>query len=221
MPWPFSKLVTFGDSWAYGTELPDGSRTFGQLLADRWDCEFRNYAQDGASNDHMLWQLQKYHQDHGSATQTLAVFFITSPWRSCVIDYDGNPVAIYPWADQSLGDRNYYYFKYFHTPEQERFRFQSTVAALQRTSERLGLQDYYIVGWSDCDFQHPGIDQDRIYAAGQKTCADLFGAPSQHEFSLASDNPYVYPNQNHPNQKGHELIAEVLHEWINSRIIKD
>ena len=88
-----------------------------------------------------------------------------------------------------------------------------SILSLQRICDQYKIRDYYIKGWSDICLNFPGIDLSKVY---HTTCAELFDAPGEHEFSLASHNQYVYPNICHPNQKGHILIAETLAQWIEN-----
>jgi lysophospholipase L1-like esterase len=37
---------------------------------------------------------------------------------------------------------------------------------------------------------------------------------STNELVKYQNNPYIYPNKYHPNQKGHQLIAEELYEFL-------
>jgi hypothetical protein len=207
------RLVTFGDSWPRGCELAPGDSPYGEILAGRFNVPFQNFSKNATSNDHMILQLQRYIDSSDDVANTLAVFFITSPARCTLIDYDGSEISIYPWSDRSRGEHAYAWFKYFHTPLQDRLRTLISVLSLQRICQIMCLKDYYIVGWNEIDFNFPGINLKKIYP---RTCAEMFGAPGAHEFTMAKDNVFVRPNNCHPNQKGHELIANTLYEWISN-----
>jgi hypothetical protein len=207
-----TKLVTFGDSWPCGAELLPDEKPYGKILSDLLSLNFENRSQTATSNEHMVLQLKRYIDSLSEDNKTVAVFFITSPARTCLIDFNGTEKEIYPWADQSRGAYANAWYRFFHTPLQDQFRTRLAILALQRMCNLYSIDDYYIVGWSQIDLDFPGIDKTKIY---NKTCAELFDAPSEHEFSLAKDNQYIYPNNCHPNQKGHNLIAETLAEWIN------
>ena len=60
------------------------------------------------------------------------------------------------------------------------------------------INDYYVTGWKSVDFWKE-VDQTKIYS---KTCKDI-----------VQDNK---ANGGHPNQRGHELIADELIDWIRS-----
>lgn len=207
-----TKLVTFGDSWPYGAELLPGEIPYGGILSKLLSLNFENHSQNATSNEHMILQLKRYIDSLNEVNKTIAVFFITSPARTCLIDFDGTEKEISPWTDQSRGSRAHAWYKFFHTPLQDQFRTRLVILALQRMCNLFNIDDYYIIGWSNIDLDFPGIDKTKIY---NQTCAELFGAPAEHEFSLAKDNQYVYPNNCHPNQNGHVFIAETLAKWIN------
>ena len=206
------KLVTFGDSWPAGAELLAGENPYGVILSNLLSLNFENHSKSATSNEQMILQLERYIESPGYSNQTVAVFFITSTARTCLIDFDGVDKEIYPWADQSRGSHAHAWYKFFHTPLQDQFRTRLAILALQRICNLYNIDDYYFVGWDKIDLDFPGIDKTKIY---DKTCAELFGAPCEHEFTLAGDNQYVHPNNCHPNQKGHVLIAETLAKWIN------
>ena len=180
------KLVTFGDSWPVGSELAANEVPYGKLLAAMLQADFQNYAQPGTSNDHQIFQLKTF-LEKNDPSNTIAVFFITSPARTLVLEDDGKTKKIiYPWADMSRGEVSYYYFKYFHNPPFEQFRLHLSVLSMQRICQMHGIRDFYIVGWSKCNFDFPGIDESKIFKQGAVTCADLLGVNGEHEFSLAS-----------------------------------
>lgn len=205
------RLITFGDSWPDGCELDENGSPYGRLLAQKLALDFVNCARESTSNDHMILQLRDYIAS-GCCKADLAVFFITSPDRMLYIDEHGQDHEIYP----SAGDnetRAQAHFRWFHSRPQTHFRLNSTMLALQHMCQSQGMRDYYIVGWNRCVFDFPGIDLGKIFDQGKTTCAELLGC--QPDQALDRRNPYVWPNHFHPNQAGHELIADRLYQWIS------
>lgn len=205
-------LVTFGDSWPSGTELSSSEKTYGALIAEMLSTEFKNYARSATSNEHMILQLKKYIESPNFSNDTIAIFFVTSPARALSIDFNGKEKELYPGSEKNDAHSSAWY-KFFHTPHQDKFRVNSAILSLQRMCEQYKIKDYYIIGWSDVVLDYPGIDKTKIY---DRTCAELFGVSGENEFSNASKNQYVAPNICHPNQKGHVLIAETLMKWISN-----
>ena len=203
-------LITLGDSWPEGAELGDGRR-YGEILHDvmQFD-EFYNYGSGGASNEDMLYQLQRYIADHYSNDcETTAIFFLTNPARTAHFP------RFMDWWDVDNAKLKEVYL-HFNNTEHEVMRSSSTVAALQKWCEMLNINDYYFSGWVRYSTWLPGVDTTKIWAAGNETAADWFGASKHNGEHLldVGDNPYIRPNFAHPNQLGHKLIASKLQEWI-------
>ena len=211
-----NRLVTFGDSWPAGAELTDKTQAFGYLLAKMLNVEiYENRAFNGASNDRMIFQLQKYIQDHTIITDHVAVFFITSPSRHLHLDYDNNikEIKVPPdWKTESDPLVSNWY-RYFHTDASDNFSLYKALLSLQRICEQYNIQDYYLSGWTDVNFEMPGVDTKKIFPM---TCVEMFDSKNTTEFHDFNQNQYIYPNQSHPNEQGHAVIATHLHQWITS-----
>lgn len=202
-------LVTFGDSWPQGAELGMGRR-YGEILSQDYGFDsFYNYGQGGASVEHMLFQFQQHiAQNHRSDHQTTAIFFLTNPGRT----------SQWPLFMSTEGtDAN---FKrvvlHLFSAENEHMRTNSAVSALQFWCQNLSISDWYFAGWNRYPPWLPGVNVDKIWKQGQETAADWFGASKHNGEHLldVGDNPYIRPNFCHPNQAGHQLIADKLAAWI-------
>lgn len=204
-------LITLGDSWPQGGELGNGRR-YGEILRDRLNYEkFYNYGSAGASNEDMLYQLQDYIANHYTAEcQTTAVFFLTNPARTTHFP------RFFSWNNLSDSRLKELYL-HFHQPEHEVMRSSSTVSALQKWCQTFNIDDYYFAGWVRYPTWLPGVDTSKIWNAGNETAADWFGATKHNGEHLldVEDNVYIRPNFAHPNQLGHNLIAERLGSWIS------
>lgn len=204
-------LLTLGDSWPEGAELGNGFR-YGEILRDRMGYnEFYNYGSGGASNEDMLYQLQQYIATHHSSDkQVTAIFFLTNPARTAHFP------RFMSWANPNSQLKEVYL--HFHRTEHEVMRSSATVSALQSWCANLGFDDYYFSGWVRYPNWLSGVNVNKIWAQGTETAADWFGA-SQHNGEHLLDvgnNPYIRPNFAHPNQLGHNLIADRLEAWIQS-----
>jgi lysophospholipase L1-like esterase len=205
-------LVTLGDSWPEGAELGNGRR-YGELLQEQMQYdEFYNYGSGGASNEDMLYQLQSYIADHHSKSkQVTAIFFLTNPARTAHFP------RFFSW-ESTADSKNKELYMHFHRREHEVMRSSATVSALQAWCATLGFDDYYFSGWVRYPIWLPGVDTDKIWAQGQETAADWFGANKHNGEHLleVGDNVYIRPNFAHPNQFGHQLIANKLQSWIQT-----
>lgn len=206
-------LVCFGDSWPEGAELGAGLR-YGEILRDRMGFDqFYNYGSAGASNEDMCYQMQEFLRDHWREQDHItALFFLTNPARTA------HWPRFYDWDHALLQTRQI--FQHFHSPHHEVMRSSLAVSALQHWSDRHGIRDFYFAGWVRYPRWLAGVDVDRIWRAGQETCADWFGANDHNGECLINveNNPYIRPNRAHPNQLGHDLIADKLEPWISGKV---
>lgn len=211
------KLITFGDSWPYGSDLRSGQRPYGSILADLLNIDtWINLAEPATSNEHMILQVKKYTEQHSNVAGDIAVFFITSTARACYIDYHNNAVEMRPDPRAEKDSLYYYYYRYFHTPGHEQFRHYTTILALQRMCEQLKLKDFYVLGWERPDFNFPGIDQSKIY---NKTCTEMFIQEMKDPDTLHRDDVYIGIVGQHPTQLGHQVIANNLYHWIKEQLV--
>jgi hypothetical protein len=202
-------LVTCGDSWPEGAELGNGRR-YGELLKDSlcYD-EFYNYGSGGASNEDMLYQLQNFISTcYDKNSLVTVIFFLTNPARTAHFP------RFMSW-DNAVHDMKELYL-HFHRPEHEVMRYSATVSALQAWCKHFNFDDYYFSGWVRYSAWLPGVNLEKIWAQGNETAANWFGAYAHNGEHLTNveTNPYIRPNFAHPNQLGHNLIANKLGSWI-------
>lgn len=134
-------LLTLGDSWPEGAELGNGRR-YGEILFEEMQFdEFYNYGSGGASNEDMLYQLQRYvAEHHNSKCNTTAIFFLTNPARTAHFP------RFMDWHDAPNAKLKEIYL-HFNRTEHEIMRSSTTVSALQKWCETLDIDDYYFSGW--------------------------------------------------------------------------
>ena len=224
-----SKLIVFGDSWPQGSELCAEEKTFGELVSDKLGFDyFSNYAKPGSCIPHLVVQLKSFlkrNTDVGeNSSDFAAIFFLTAQDRS--MNYvDGDWIFYSAGGESSVQGPNReianltskYYWKYFHNQEQRDITTNVNLIALQSICQQHGIQDFYIPGWEQFNLW-PEVDHSKIYKNGKVSCANFFDLKmyENHGINLDNKNPYIYPNKGHPNQQGHQLIADRLVEWIKS-----
>ncbi len=207
-------IAVFGDSWTAGFGLAPDELPYGQLLSQ--SLKIKNYYNGGlpaSSVGRLLLQLFDYTALHETVKNHIVVFFITSPGRSLVID-DKNKIIDINRTPKLLKNNQAtladMYYDYFNSVSMEQFELTRNILALQQFCSQTQMQDYYIVGWNDLQFDCVGINKQKIYP---KSCVQLFGYPDQRDYINELPNQYVLPCR-HPNQQGHELIANALYNWI-------
>ena len=205
-------LLTLGDSWPEGAELNFGNKRYGELIQTALEYDkFYNYGSAGASNEDMMYQLQRYiAESHEPGNQVTAVFFLTNPARTAHFP------RFFSW-EADLNTKMKEVYLHFYRKEHEVMRSSSAVSTLQAWCSNLGFDDYYFSGWVRYPAWLPGTNTDKIWAQGNETAADWFGASKHNGEHLldVKDNAFIRPNFAHPNQIGHELIANKLIEWIS------
>lgn len=205
-------LITFGDSWPEGAELDlPREQTFGAILATKHGFDrFTNYGQSGTSVENMLYQLQDYlAKDHQPSAHVTAIFFLTNPGRT--EQWPNLPMHVTN-ADEMYKQAMIHFF----SDKNQKLRINASVSALQLWCRNYNISDWYFAGWNRYENWMLGIDQAKIYKQGQETAADWFGATKHNGDHLldVGDNVYIRPNFCHPNQLGHQLIADKLWDWI-------
>jgi len=204
-----SKLVVFGDSWVCGAgiDTPPGvhsSCAFGSQLASLLDInQYTNCGIEGSSNSRSVLQLLKYTSEQSNLKDHIAIFFITAPERSCVIDSSDRIHDICSGPDTDLVKS---YINFFSSVQQLKFECCKNILAMQQICKHYGINDYYIVGWSDITIDFPGINLLKFFS---KTAAQIIG------YDIANGIKGQYTTLcNHPNKLGHELIAKELQQWL-------
>jgi hypothetical protein len=216
-----TQLLSFGDSWPYGIGLLPGEKSFAKLLSEFLNTYyFKNFASPGASNDNSVRELMQ-HLEHSSTPldDTIALFFITTPGRSMLISQQKQIInlnMIPADSTDSSTDLNKIYYTYFNTVPQENFNLHRNILSLQKICQQKMIKDFYIVGWSDLDLNCAGIDQTKIYP---QTCIQILGFQNYNNYYFEDiRDQYLLPCR-HPNQKGHQLIAEHLYHWIKDQLV--
>jgi hypothetical protein len=220
-----SQLLIFGDSWPHGDELDSKEMAYGQLLGQRLGIyNVKNYSSPGTGISHMILQLRAAIRDNQhKGTNKIAVFFLSGQERfMCyhddkIVNLSIRGPRINPENNAGILQRmNDLYYKYFYSDQMRDFFTNTNIIALQSMCRKNGIQDYYIAGWQRFDFW-PEVDLARIYDQGQTSCRELLNMEFDDRDGVVYNNPYFSPNQSHPNQLGHQLIADTLFDWIKSK----
>ncbi len=223
-------LAVFGCSWTVGLGVLE-TDTFGARLANKLSAtNFTNLGIQGSSNSRSVLQLLDYVKRTDIPVEnSIAVFLITTPSRECIlldnlrqpIDETKSIFGVEDLASVKVVDlgvnqtdeisKNY--IKHFTSISTLNFNLHKNVLSMQAICRQYKIQDYYIVGWSDLDLNLPGIDTDKIY---HKSCLQLFRYELPIYLMKKAPNQYLR-ECGHPNELGHELIAQTLHTWITNQ----
>lgn len=210
-------ILTFGDSWPQGAELNcSNGKPYGKILQELLDFDvFLNYGVSGSSNEDMIIQLRQYlDHKHVPGNIVVAVFHLTNPSRTAYFPHGFN------WNVSCSEIENHVLFKelfcHFYNDKLESIRTNVAVTTLQSWCRCHNIEDYYFSGWIKYPKWMPEVNVDKIWAQAQETAGDWFGATefNREHLENVQNNVYIKPNLNHPNQLGHELIAQKLASWI-------
>ena len=223
-------LLSFGDSWTYGAELPDTDReqlNFTAQLASLLQIDqIKNFSEVGSSISHLQIQLRNAINDcqpQIDQSATTAVFFLTGQERFLFFDHQGEFANLtasgyiarplqYDLRDQFDKIYNFYY-KNIHSTAADVLTLNTNLLALQAICRCHNIQDYYISGWEKLDLW-PEVNTSRIYAQGHQHCGDVLKLDNH----LKNDQ-YIVSRGTHPNAAGHRLIAQTLFDMINSKVV--
>jgi hypothetical protein len=221
-------LIVCGDSWSNGAELSSTEQNFGQLLARKLNAILFNKSVDASSIPHLILQLRSAINEADLTKSTKALFFLTSRSRD-VIWSDSLPkgtgfMLTHPLPHKEPEEiflnpsdplHKHWYTKY-HSEKLSMFRCNTSLITLQAMCRAYNIQDYYVWGWEKFNLW-PEVDKNKFFDNANTTIFnfftdDLTTLPSL-EFNVSCK--YIWPNGSHPNQLGHELIADKLYPWIN------
>lgn len=209
-----AKLAVFGDSWPYGCDLHPGEKPFGQLLADKLSYEYVLCARPETSIEHMVLQLSEFVKHMGTDTAHKALFCLTEPSRSLYFAPEPATTSVM-WDGPKQGDTvSQAYYKYVHSDKLDYFRLNQSITVLQKICKDYNIADYYVTSFSKVTWEQldvVGMDRTKFFDNGNSTFLDFFGCryvDPENRYFLGSATA-------HPNQLGHELIAERLIEWIS------
>ena len=193
-----------------GTELASHELAFGDLLHERLNTNnFFNCAEQGSTIDSLVIQLHDFMKK--KIEDCICVFFITNPAR--YLYFENNKAKILrPTGDKSALTK--FYFGEVQSDQLDYHKANISILALQRMCQQKGYKDYYMEGWTNIDWKYYGIDTTKFLP---QSATEMFGAKTNDktlELTKFQDNEYIKPNKYHPNQKGHELIAKNLHDFI-------
>jgi hypothetical protein len=217
-----SALLIFGDSWPSGQELVPGEQPYGELLYSRIGCDcVKTFSVPATSIPHLVLQLNSALEQDVAGSK--AVFFLTGVDRE-LIWVDNRPTELCPSAPTDVQ-----WYANYNSPELTQYRINTTLIALQAMCKKYNIEDYYIWGWDTVELW-PSVDTSKFY---HTTIADEFISDTTlpedirhlwpkdtnkitNKLTYISNtkNPYIWPKMCHPNQLGHQLIADVLATWI-------
>ena len=219
------RLAILGDSWAYGAELEPGEKSFGQIIGDRLDVtSVDNVAVPGSSIPHTVLQLKgfldKYRTERENPDNRYTVLvFLTSQqrhmtWHDRLVHLQPNGVAV-PNANVAEHNLNELYYKYFSSDAAHDYAVNTAIVTVQGICREARVNALFVAGWQKIKFWSE-VDTRYMYENGKVTCADMLGVKFT---SMERGHELFSSSGGHPNQQGHQVIADRLIRWVTNQLI--
>lgn len=208
-------LVVFGCSWSYGVGV-DPAQNFGSVLSKMLNSsKFINYSIPGSSNNRSILQLLEYAKKNIDVSGHIAIFSITTAWRSALIKKSGSVLDIIQHTSDSDPVIKMW-MNEFTSIQKVQFELHKNIITMQQICKHYQIKDFYIRAWEYQNLNLPGIDQSKIFPT---TCAQLFGFTDTQDYinHMFSENNQYLRMCGHPNSDGHKKIAETLYHWIKDK----
>jgi hypothetical protein len=151
-----SRHYWFGDSWVAGAELEKQgiptqqtkNYTFANLVSKEFDVECINLGSFGISNNLLPLFFSKIIKDI-NVKKDKVFFCLTSGHRMSMLDDKGNPLTILPSIQDNYRrptEHLYWkeWYKYFDTPYQRVYNYESVVNLLYHWCKNIGVDFYFI-----------------------------------------------------------------------------
>lgn len=221
-------LVVFGDSTTQGSELLPGDKCYGELLKEKFNFKkVVNLGTPASGPQHLIVQLKIFLDQTpvDQLSQYLAVFWVGGYDRFMTY-HNHEWIFLTPNGGFASKGNNYkfadvaneQYFKYFHSAESAEFNLNTSLITLQTICKKYSICDYYLPGWQSLKLW-PEVDKNKVYDCGNSSFYNLFGLEDKIQYSEKNrSNVYIKPNLTHPNQSGHQLIADTAYEFISNSI---
>jgi hypothetical protein len=213
------KIITFGDSWAAGWGLKKKEKNFTSFLADYLKCKKLNFGMSSSSLGHIL---HDFTQNIHNAKQNDFIIIIIPPDIRWYTQSGKDSFRSMLLGDKDhknfISDKSDYWFIYHHSV---------FVHSLYSVCAQLNLNYILAHNYGHLQFVKP-FDQlipDSIFLDRHKSLTTLLGGEDYADYDFKNDGPpdtvkgnNFIPNDVHPNETGHKLIAEMILGKINEKL---
>lgn len=211
------KILTFGDSWGAGYGLGNKEKNFTHFLEDLLDAPSQNFSETGSSLGHILHTfILKINR---AEKNDLVVVIIPPDVRWYTITKRNEVRTLF------IGDREYknfirnksmYWFKYHHS---------LFIHSIHKICEQLDVKYILAHNYGKLEIINAfkPLIPNNIFLDKNNSLASLLGGDDYKNYSKKHDGPIelagknFIPGDNHPNEKGHKIIAELLFNKFNEK----
>jgi hypothetical protein len=210
-------LVGFGDSWAHGSGLDHAQeQTYLEIAAEQLGVNTINCAAASSSIPHLVLQFQQFlTTQYCTNQQYLAVFFITAQERTFFIDPNTLHTIHSSPCKLDFNEQEKNYYKHYSDQYQHTV-VNTAMCAIEHLCNFYKIPHCYIPGWQTVDFWS-SIDTGNFLFNNQYPVTKLFGQTTTFTDLMNSGCKYLDPT-GHPNQLGHQVIADALVKHIIDKV---
>lgn len=229
----FTSIAAFGDSWVWGDELVDPkqfnllphsientsyreSQCFAGLIGKHFDVPVKNFAIPGGSLQSTIWNYLWWFNNHADQANTLILVGLTDASRTSW--YNPNHVQHVndpPW-------NRYVHSAWVHntTCYQDAWRQLTKYYTAQSDCRALWENNYQqaLMFFDGQRHRQPLLQFNILKSYPQFDCKSLI-FPDTNLRTLLSSHSNCWAPQRHPNEHGHQIIADILISHIESAII--
>jgi hypothetical protein len=209
----FQKMYCFGDSWGAGAELnfSAGEKPFAELISIKRSCQLKNFSQPGMPLGIIVREIARQAKKISSNDLVLVVIPPDSRW------YTEWKTINYNKKNNFFKDKTHDWFEYHH----QLFIFTICEILNKTKAEYLLMHNYGNFPLTQSRYYFSNFYQEKFLDT-QSLTALLTGdtdnkSPIDAELTQDAGSfygPYFEGCETHPNQKGHEKIAELIEQRL-------
>ena len=229
-------LLTFGDSWPAGADLPDRNMAFPTLLASNLGMSLQDLSESATSIDHVVLAMFEFLENSYSSDNTYTALFCLTDASRNLAWTEGNhyiPARLDLWKSDcyaqelQINNRNVMspiYFKHIHSLRLEQYNYHKNVTLLKLLSDKYNITDFFVHNFYNPHFEFKIVNTDKMYPG---TLSSMIESADITEFVPNGNQDSIFPRikyrqfsnkkyllHGHPSVQGHELIAIKLTEWM-------
>lgn len=220
-----AQVWTFGDSWAAGHGLKDNEKRFGDVIAEYFTIPHINHGKSGSSLGQILHQFKASIKQIKKNDIVLVVIPPDIRWYKIEGDNTSNSILVGTKEyKRFIKDKNPAWFIYHHS-----LFIYTFIAMAKQLDLNLVLAHNYGKLVFDKDFA--SIIEKKYFLNVNRCLTELLGGVAwkgNYHRKLSQDGPPEYiigenfiPEDTHPNEQGHRLIADMILKHLEKQHVSN
>lgn len=208
-------IYVFGDSWAYGYGLPDRNKNFGSLIGQYYSQPVENYSVPASSMGHITYEVMKHAEKFEPGDKVIVILPPDVRWYQINNGHASslfNGMELYEdWLEKHGTEE---WFTYNHSMfiytlinicKQKSDILEDVGLVLAHNYGKLNLHSYFPIDDYFLDKEHSLC----YLLTGKEWWETNYDINIDNHMSVIK-HPNFLPNDNHPNETGHKLIADMI-----------